>query len=203
MKLFSYLEENPAAYELIQRLLTVNYRLFLGELKRENFFVPGKSYLDVGCGTGFLRDYLENEDYTGLDLNPRYIAAARRKRGDCFQAGSALELTFLQRKFDRIIGVGLMHHLDDQQARAALVQFCLRLKADGEIFIIDALWPQNKNVVGRLLRRSDNGAFVRTLLKWETLFRETLTVHTLRAVKQWPFDYIIMRGTGKIEAPTA
>lgn len=197
MKLFSQLEENPAAYELTQRLATLNYRVFLRELKLEKFFVPGKSYLDVGCGTGFLRDHLEREDYTGVDLNPRYIAAARRKRGDGFQTGNAMDLAFLQRKFDRIISVGLLHHLADEQVGAALGQFCLRLRPDGEIFIIDALWPQNKNVVGRWLRRSDNGAFVRTRLNWETLFHETLAVRTLRAVKQWPFDYIVLRGTAK------
>lgn len=203
MKIFSFLESNAGAYEFSQRLVSFNFRAFLRELRTEQFFQPGLSYLDIGCGTGFLRDHLRNADYLGVDINPTYIAAACRKRGECFQTGSALDLTFLQRKFDRIVGVGLMHHLDDQQVRAALVQFCLRLKTDGEIFIIDALWPQNKNVVGRLLRRSDNGAFVRTLLKWETLFRETLTVHALRAVKQWPFDYVIMRGTGKIKARTS
>lgn len=198
MKLFSYLEENPAAYEWTQRLATLNYRVFLCELRHEEFFVPGKSYLDVGCGTGFLYAHLKNEDYTGVDLNSRYIAAARRKHGDRFQTGNALDLTFLRRKFDRIISVGLMHHLDDQEVSAALDQFCSRLKAGGNIFIIDALWPQNKNPVGRLLRRSDNGAFVRTYSQWETLFRNSLDVQTLRTAKQWPFDYVFLRGTGKV-----
>ena len=81
MKLFSILEESAAGYELVQRLVSLNYRVFLRELRAEGFFDPRKSYLDVGCGTGFLRDYLREADYLGVDLNPKYIAAARRKRG--------------------------------------------------------------------------------------------------------------------------
>ena len=97
MRLLSFLEENAAAYELTQRLVSLNYRLFLRELRVEDFFEPGKSYLDVGCGTGFLRDHLKDADYLGVDLNPNYIAAAQHRRGDCFQVGDALHLDAIGR----------------------------------------------------------------------------------------------------------
>ena len=203
MKFFSYLESNATAYEWSQRIVSLNFRAFLRELRAENFFQPGTSYLDIGCGTGFLRDHLRDADYLGIDLNPAYIAAARRKRGECFQVGNALEIGSLPRRFDRIIAIGLLHHLDDGEVRTVLAAARSRLQDGGEIFIIDALWPQNKNVVGRALRRSDNGAFVRTFSEWEKLFRETLEVRALRPAKQWPFDYVFLRGTGKIPAQTS
>ena len=197
MRLLSFLEENAAAYELTQRLVSLNYRLFLRELRVEDFFEPGKSYLDVGCGTGFLRDHLKDADYLGVDLNPNYIAAARHRRGDCFQVGDALHLDAIGRQFDRVVCIGLVHHLDDAQAQTALAQCRARLEPGGEIFLIDALWPPGKNALGRALRRSDNGAFVRTLPEWEKLFAAELAVHSLRAIAQWPLDYVFLRAIGR------
>jgi SAM-dependent methyltransferase len=200
MKFFSFLESNATAYEWSQRIVSLNFRAFLRELRSENFFQSGKSYLDIGCGTGFLRDHLRGADYLGIDLNPTYIAAARRKRGECFQVGNALEIGSLPRRFDRIVAIGLLHHLDDGQVRAVLAAARSRLQDGGEIFIIDALWPPKKNPVGRALRQSDNGAHVRTLAEWEKLFSAELSIRSLRAVSQWPFDYVFLRASGHCAA---
>ena len=194
MKFFSFLEANATAYELSQRIVGLNFRAFLRELRTERFFQPGLSCLDVGCGTGFLRDYLRDSDYLGVDLNPTYIAAARRKRGECFQLGNALEIGSLPRRFDRIIAIGLLHHLDDGQVRTVLAGARQRLQSGGEIFIIDALWPPDHNRIGRMLRGSDNGAHVRTLPQWQALFAPELQLRAFRPFSQWPFDYIFVRG---------
>jgi SAM-dependent methyltransferase len=194
MKLFALMEENATLYEWGQRFVSLNYRAFLRELRREDFFQPALSYLDLGCGTGFLRDYLRGEDYLGVDLNARYIAAACRKRGNCFRVGDALTVGQLPRQFDRVICIGLLHHLDDAQARTALAQCRSCLKSGGEVFVLDALWPRRKWSLGAALRRSDNGAFVRTLPEWERLFASELAVRVLRTAAQWPLDYVFLRG---------
>jgi SAM-dependent methyltransferase len=194
MRLFSFLEENATLYEWAQRIASLDYRAILGELRREGFFDPRRSYLDLGCGTGFLRDHLREADYTGIDLNPRYVEAARRRRGDVFQVGDVLDLGGLPRQFDRILCIGLLHHLDDAQVRLALAQCRSRLTPDGEIFLIDALWPPGWNPVGRALRRMDNGAFVRTLAEWDRLLGTAMQPQTLRPFAQWPFDYVFVRG---------
>jgi len=203
MKLFSFLEANAAAYEFSQRLLSFNFRAFLRELRAEHFFQPGLSYLDLGCGTGFLRDHLPDADYLGVDINPAYIAAARRKRGECFQVGDALEVGSLPRRFDRIIAIGLLHHLEDRQAGIVLAGAGTRLRPGGEIFIIDALWPPDHNRMGRMLRGLDNGAHVRTLTGWEKLFAAELKFHSLRSVVHWPFDYVFLRAPGPGAPPAA
>ena len=197
MKFFSFLEKNATAYEWSQRLASLNYGCFRRVLREEGFFVPGTSFLDLGCGTGFLRDYLQGENYLGVDINPTYIAAARQKRGDFFQVGDALQIGSLSRRFDRIACMGLFHHLDDAQARQALAQCGAILSPGGQMFIFDALWPIGFNPVGTLLRQSDNGAFVRTLPEWEKLFAEELEVLVARAVGQWPFDYVFAKATAK------
>jgi SAM-dependent methyltransferase len=193
VKLFAILEQNAAAYELAQRVVSLNYRAFLRELRAERFFEPGRSVLDLGCGTGFLRDHLPGADYLGVDLNANYIAAAKRKRGACFEIGDAVEVAKLPRRFDRIVCVGLLHHLDDAQVRTVLAGCRSRLEPGGELFVLDALWPPGRNPVGRALRASDNGLFVRTLPAWEQLFRAELDVKAIRPFAQWPFDYVFVR----------
>jgi hypothetical protein len=78
-----------------------------------------------------------------------------------------------------------------------------RLQPGGEIFILDALWPPRKNRVGRALRQSDNGAFVRTLAEWKNLFATELHCHSLRPVAQWPFDYVFLRASGQCSPQNA
>jgi SAM-dependent methyltransferase len=197
MKLFSALETNATLYEWAQRLISLNYRVFLRELRSESFFQPGKSYLDLGCGTGFLRDYLPEAEYLGVDLSPVYIAAATRKRGSCFEVRDAMDIGKMARRFDRIVCIGLLHHLDERQARTVLAECRSCLNPQGEVFILDALWPPGRNRVGEFLRRSDNGAFVRTLEQWGALLSAELEIRALRPVAQWPFDYVFVRAMSR------
>lgn len=195
MRLFTFLERNATAYELVQRVVSLNYRAFLRELRAEGFFAPGKSCLDLGCGTGFLRDHLRDTDYLGVDLNPDYIAAATRRRGRCFQVGDALAVADLPRRFDRIVCVGLLHHLDDKQVRTVVAGCRSRLEPGGELFVLDALWPEGRNAFGKALRASDNGLYVRPLAEWEKLFRTGLDVKAIRAFRHWPFEYVFVRAS--------
>ncbi len=43
---------------------------------------PGMKMLDVGCGPASILAYLPPLDYTGIDLNEKHIAYARRLYGD-------------------------------------------------------------------------------------------------------------------------
>jgi hypothetical protein len=48
-----------------------------------------------------------------------------------------------------------------------------------------------------MLRRSDNGAFIRTLPEWKEIFGAELDILVLRAVSRWPLDYVFVKGTAK------
>ena len=197
MKLFSFLEANATLYELAMQGLSLNYRLVRRILREEGFFAPRMKFLDVGCGTGVFRNFLRGEDYLGVDINPQYLAHARRRRGDCFLQASVLELSRLSRQSDRILCIGLFHHLNDEEVGRALTECSACLTPHGEIFILDALWPETGNPIGRFLRQSDNGAFIRRFEAWRALFEAGLAVRQLRVVRQWPFDYVFVRGGAK------
>lgn len=73
------------------------------------------SVLDVGCGLGDLYGYLKKRgtkvDYSGLDITPDMIAAARDKFPEAqFREGSLLDATHLSdQSFDYVIASGIFY----------------------------------------------------------------------------------------------
>ena len=91
--------ESPWAYNLMQVLSgwhVKGQKRLVSEVAKPS---PGDRVLDIGCGTGAALSCLGQVDYTGLDMNPRYIAHARRKHGDTgrflvYSGTHTLTLTF-------------------------------------------------------------------------------------------------------------
>ena len=71
--------------------------------------LEGNSVLDVGCGFGdlynYLADHYEHIDYTGIDINPRYIERARKLHPDAkFEIGDFEE--YVGGPFDYVCASG-------------------------------------------------------------------------------------------------
>jgi len=74
--------------------------------------------LELGCGPGYNSVYLENkfEAYYGIDISKECIEIARQLQVPhaIFRQGNAKDLSQLKNeKFDLILGVGVLHHVDD------------------------------------------------------------------------------------------
>lgn len=64
--------------------------------------------LDVGCGTGFSRDFFDC-DWTGIDPSEKML---KKCRGKCLKA-SAEKIPFPDKSFDIVVSVTAMHNFDD------------------------------------------------------------------------------------------
>lgn len=97
--------------------------------------------LDVGCGPGFLVEYLEKagvrrEQITGIDLSPEMIRNAQESyRAGRFVAGDFLEFQD-QDGFDGIVFCSALHDLPDQTA--ALEKAASLLRPGGTLVILHA-----------------------------------------------------------------
>ena len=126
---------------------------------------PGCSVLDVGCGPAAILDLLHDVNYIGMDHNPNYIAAATKKygsKGTFICAGVDKLNDYGLKTFDRIIILGVMHHLDDAQLTELMMSLKDRLNIGGVLITFDVAFEDNQNLIAKLLAKNDRGRFVRT-----------------------------------------
>jgi 2-polyprenyl-6-hydroxyphenyl methylase/3-demethylubiquinone-9 3-methyltransferase len=94
----------------------------------------GKSHcqiLDVGCGAGFLSNYLGSlgHDVTGLDASDDALAVAARhdpRQTVRYQNGDALKLPFEDASFDVVCAMDLLEHLENPEQAIAEAARVLR-----------------------------------------------------------------------------
>ena len=82
--------------------------------------LEGRRILDVACGPGAFSVLFPPESYHGVDINKRYIAYAERHYRGSFRVMDARNLQFEDGSFDDALVFGLLHHLDDEDAKIEL-----------------------------------------------------------------------------------
>ena len=128
---------------------------------------PGNKVIDIGCGSAQALQSLPDVEYLGLDINPDYIAFAKRTYGDkgTFVVGDTRSLWGDSRFNDAdivIIAVSVLHHLDYEEA-ADCIQFAYKaLKRGGRFIFHDPCWIPNQGVVSRYIMSHDRGRNIRT-----------------------------------------
>jgi len=87
--------------------------------------------LDVGCGPGTNTRHFSHADYVGVDINPRYIAYARRRYGREFLVADVTAGPDLGARFDCVLVNSFLHHVDDAEAHRVLRHLAPLLTTDG------------------------------------------------------------------------
>lgn len=125
--------------------------------------------LDVGCGPGTNTEHFSRADYVGVDINPAYIASARRRHGRRFVVADVTANPDLGGRFDCVFVNSFLHHVNDADAHRILAHLGPLLTADGCVHALELVLPERRSPA-RLLARLDRGAFARPLEDWRTLF---------------------------------
>jgi len=126
--------------------------------------------LDVGCGTGYVINYLPNCRYVGFDINAAYINYAKKKyglKGEFYCNYATKELLKGYGSFDCAMMNGLMHHLDDSELVEVLSLVKSVLKEGGIIVGIDGCYKDDLGPFGRWMLNNDRGKFVRDKTGYE------------------------------------
>jgi cyclopropane fatty-acyl-phospholipid synthase-like methyltransferase len=155
---------HPALYILFGRMmgLSEKYRMYISRFIKP---FPGMRILDIGCGPAAILNFLPVDvDYTGYDVNPSYIAYAKRKfrhRAVFYnQAVSNMTLTD-PRLFDVVLADGLCHHLNDTEAANVFEIGHMNLKNNGFMLTIDPVFTKNQSKISKLITQFDRGQHVR------------------------------------------
>jgi Methylase involved in ubiquinone/menaquinone biosynthesis len=140
---------------------------------------PGMCVLDVGCGTAQILEQLPADiDYRGFDLSADYIDAAKRHfdhRGTFLCADITTLPADEMPPCNLAIAVGILHHLDDDGARALLSNLYQRLMPGGKLVTIDGVYCEGQSRVARWLISHDRGQNVRTASAYRSLVPEAFS----------------------------
>jgi SAM-dependent methyltransferase len=173
MNLYGFFE-NPLVYEFSQRLNPFTVSLYAEMAVHQVRAECGDSILDIGSGLGMGRRLFPKLRYTGIDINPKYIAYANRVHGGGFQVMDAGCLEFVEATFDHAISIAVCHHLDDETLSAMIQEGLRVVKPTGALHIIDPVLPVSRLApLKRLIFENDRGRHQRTVQEMATLLART------------------------------
>ena len=134
---------------------------------------PGDKVIDIGCGPAQALQSLPQVEYLGLDINPDYIAFARRAYGDkgTFVVGNTQSLRGDSRfkDADIVMAVSVLHHLDDKDAEDCIRFAYDALKSRGRMICHDACWIPNQGAFSKYIMSHDRGRNIRTEQQYRQL----------------------------------
>lgn len=122
--------------------------------------------IEIGCGDGKNSEYMpEGVEYTGCDPNPKYIQHARARyggRGTFLCAGAEEFARLSLGRFDVVLVVSVLHHLDDAQVLALANGARAALRPGGLFLTWEPCWTPAQHWLDRLMLSLDRGRHVRT-----------------------------------------
>lgn len=158
----------------------------------------GMRVLDIGCGTAEILDFLpEGVDYCGFDISERYVDAASARFGarGQFRCGrlDARQVDSMPR-FNVVLALGVLHHLDDGEARGLFELAGCALRTNGRVVTLDPCLAQGQNPIARFLIERDRGQNVRTAAAYRALAGSAFgTVRGHLRHRRWiPYTHWIM-----------
>lgn len=187
----------PLFYEGYHHLIGADHRsrVLVNEYIRPT---PGDHILDIGCGPGNMLPFLPQCRYMGFDANPTYIESAKKRYGNrgefrCERVSHHNVQQF--GAFDIVLALGLLHHLDEEEARDLFRLAAAALRPGGRMITNDGCYMERQSAIKRYLLSRDRGRFVRTLPQYEALAHtefQNVTSHIREDVLRIPYTHLIM-----------
>ena len=115
--------------------------------------------LEIGCGQGLGAEIIQGlfapSAYCGIDLDPKMIQRARKKRsawaGARFLQADAARLPFRDNLYDLVVDFGIIHHIPNW--RDALAEIHRVLKPQGKCFFEELPVETWERGIGRPLKK--------------------------------------------------
>ena len=154
---------NTFFYLLVQKVMSATS--FRKKIIKKYITKNNVKVLDVGCGPAEILDTLPKINYYGFDINPIYINSAKKKydkRGKFFcRQFTSKEIKHLP-KFDHILLLGILHHLNDKEINTLMVNLKKVLKKKANIITLDNIFIKDQNFIAKFLIQMDKGNNVRS-----------------------------------------
>lgn len=157
-------------------------------------------WLDLGCGTAEVLERLpENIIYLGIDNNPQYIAFAKQKYEQrpntsfiCADWNDPQwQMTLPIHKVGVVSLLGLIHHLNKQDAQEILLLSLQLVKERGTLITLDGCREIHASKVERFFYWIDRGKYIRSAATLKQLFPITPVVSLHSNWLRVPYCYAV------------
>jgi SAM-dependent methyltransferase len=143
--------------------------------------------------------------YTGIDWNERHIQTAQTLLGSDrvrFVCGDIDDHTLfdLMDRFDAVVGMGILHHLDDHVAVNVLNRVAGLLATGGRYIGVEPVLHVRQNPIARLLKALDSGQNIRTENGYRDLFEQNfadLNTRVTTDLMRVPYSHCIISASVK------
>lgn len=177
-------QSNSGLYKLLNFPFIYNsWQLFVGGEKARatiaKKYINAKAeerVLDIGCGTGTLFELMGKEiDYVGYDISQEYIDFAKNKYKDTpnarFYFKRVNEIEMSEKDFDVVIAIGILHHLNDDEALKLIELAFLHLKEGGRFVLAEPAWIPKQNLFAKFMLKMDRGKAIRDVEGYKKLLQ--------------------------------
>lgn len=137
----------------------------------------GSCVLEIGCGPGTLTHYFQQCEYLGVDISSKYIEIAKKRFPRArFVCERVSEFSALgQSPYDTVLGIGIVHHIDNPEAKQLFQLAYNALKPGGKLVTCDGAWTENQSPGARWFLARDRGRFVRTEKEYVNIASQVFT----------------------------
>lgn len=151
-----------------------------------------RRFLDFGCGTGAFAAEFPAGRYVGIDLSLGYLRFAGQYRPGSFVASSGDALAFADGSFDAALVLGVLHHLSDSVARAAMAELARVLSPGATTLVMEDIPPPDgQNPAGRLMHAIDRGGHIRSEADYRLIFGAAFALDRAYAMRSGVCDYAV------------
>jgi len=189
------LSENPETWNILRRIVENNFRGEKAVIAREldPWHDTGcRRFLDFGCGTGEFAPCFPAACYTGVDIATHYLRFARRAYAGQFGVMNGAALGLAAACFDAALVVGVLHHMDDDLARATAAELHRALKPGATLLVMEDIPPPDAwNVAGHAMHWLDRGGFIRGDADYRALLAPYFMVQRSYTMRSGICDYAV------------
>lgn len=151
-----------------------------------------RRFLDLGCGTGEFAGEFPAGQYVGVDPSTGYLRFAAGNRPGSYVASAGEALALADASFDAALVCGVLHHLPDAVARAAMAELARVLRPGAAVLVMEDIPPPaGQNPAGRLMHAVDRGGHIRSEAEYRAVFGPTLSVERAYTLRSGICDYAV------------